>query len=448
MTTLVTQRPTEGQLRPFTFPEVRSLDLDGVRLRAVHVPGRPKARLLVVADAGAATESPGLYGVANLVTDTITRGAAGMGERELAIAFERLGTAPGTAVGFDSGRASIEAPAGLLGEAARLLAEVVRRPALRSEDVEDMRVSLIEEDRSTLTSPEAIASRIVRREVWADGARYGEAATGTAESLEGIDVEQVRAHHTARWADQPLVVVVAGDLDQVGDLTPIAEAFRADTGEQKSQVLVATRADQRRIVLGDRPGAAQSVLLASRRGPARGEPDAAALDVALAAVSGSFNSRLNMRLREELGYTYGARGGVSRRRHGGVFSASMSVRTEVTVDAVREMLGVYDKALADGLDEAETAQARDNLVRRYPVAFDGNAALASAVAELLTHDLPDDFHEQRLVQLREVTPESATEALRGAIRTDDLVIGVVGDGAQVRDGLVGLDLGEVVERQP
>ncbi len=447
MTQLVTERPEPRAARDFSFPDVASADQPGVRVRAVHVPGRPKARLLVSADAGAAAEPIEAPGVANLLAESMTRGAAGLGERQLAIAFERLGTSPTTGVSFDQAQASLSVPVGFLPEAGALLAEVVRRPTLDPGDVEDTRQALIDDDRASMTQPGAVVSRVVRRVVWAPGCRYAEAATGTAESLAEVGTDQVAAFHADRWRDQALVLVIVGDLSTV-DVDAVAKPFAAEVDLDRSIIAPLPGTTDRTVVLADRPGAAQSVLLLSRPGPALGEPDAAALDVALAAAFGAFGSRLNLRMREELGYTYGARGGVTRRRDGGVFTASMSVRTEVTADAVREAVGVIDRVLDEGLDDDEVGRARDNLARRYPVQFDDNRSIASAVSELLVNGLPDDFHDQRLAALRDVTADEANAALRRVVTTDDLVIGVAGDGDAVEKDLIDLDVGELVRRDP
>lgn len=446
MTTLVSTRPAPAAPRDFSFPDVTRHDTEGVDLHAVHLPGRPRARLLVIGDAGAAAEPTGKEGVASLTAEVLLRGAAGRGSHDLAVAFERVGAQPSTGVGFDTGRAALEAPAGVLAEAADLLATVVRQPTLAERDIVETRDALIDEKHSNMTRAEAIVSRVTRRVVWDSACRYAIAATGNEHTLAGLTVEDVRSFHASRWAGGRLAVIVVGDLSRV-DLDAVGAAFTA-TPTASTSVVEVTGGAGRRVVLADRPGAAQSALLVSHPGPARGADGEAAADVALAAVVSSFSGRLNLRLREELGYTYGARGGLARRRHGGSFNASMSVRTEVTADAVRETVEVLRGALFDGLTDAEVEQARENVVRRYPVRFDSNSAIAGAVGEIWVNHLDPDHHDRHLEALQAVTTDDATAALRDLVNLDRLTIGVAGDARVVESGLSDLDLGEVVRAQP
>ena len=161
------------------------------------------------------------------------------------------------------------------------------------------------------------------------------------------------------------------------------------------------------------------------------------------ALVASFSSRLNLRLREELGYTYGASGGFVRLRDGGWARAGCSVRTEVTADAVRELVEVLRTTVADGLDDAEVAQARENLVRKFPVRYDGPGAVNGALVRRVHNNLPDDERDQRLAALRDVNTARATAALRDALGTDRLAITVAGAGDEVREDLAALSLGPV-----
>lgn len=442
MTRLVTSRPQAADPRSFAFPAVVSTEHPGVDLRGVHLPGRARARLLVVADAGAVAEPAGQQGVAAVTSEVLLRGAAGLGAHELAIAFERVGAQPGAGVGYDTAQVSLDAPVGVLGEAARLLAEVVRRPTLAERDVVETRDAFIDEKHAAMTRAESVVARIARRAVWAPSSRYATSASGNEHTLPGLSAQHVRDFQAARWAAGRLAVIVVGDLAGV-DLDAIGASF-VGPGDAIDSTADLTTGVGGTIVLAERPDAAQSALLFASAGHGVGEPDEADLEVALSAAVGSFSGRLNQRLREELGYTYGARGGITRRRHGGTFAASLSVRTEVTADAVRECLEVIGGALDEGLRDDEVAQARDNLVRRYPVTFDANSTIAAAVAERWTHQLPDDHHDRRLEQLQDVTTASANAALRRNLRLDDLTVAVAGDAVLVEASLVALGRGAVV----
>lgn len=154
---------------------------------------------------------------------------------------------------------------------------------------------------------------------------------------------------------------------------------------------------------------------------------------------------MNLRLREELGYTYGASGGFVQLRDGGWSRAACSVRTEVSADAVAELAGVLRAGVEEGLEDAEVTQARENLVRRFPVRYDGPSAVASALVNRVHNGLDDDERDRRLAELREVDTARATAALEAALPAGELAITVAGDASALRDELADLGLGPVTE---
>src|SRR5205814_2283178 len=144
-----------------------------------------------------------------------------------------------------------------------------------------------------------------------------------------------------------------------------------------------------RIVLVDRPGSVQSMLYAGHDGPRRAVDYYVPMTTMALALGGMFNSRLNYRLREDKGYTYGAFGGFDCRRHGGVFVARAAVHTEVTADALRDLLTEIRLMHDSGLQEDELDLARRYRAGIFPINFAGPGSVAAGLADLVVHGLPD-----------------------------------------------------------
>jgi len=442
MPILLPDVPAPGAPRAFRFPAIEHGGEAGAQLRAVHLPGRPLARLMVVADGGTWTEPDSAWGAAALLSRAFQRGAAGLGVHDLAVAFERLGASPSFGAGTDDAEAYITVPPALVGDAAALLAEVVRRPTLAESDILEVRATLVDEHVTAMTEPATKADRALLSAVWDPMCRLSVGSSGTEATVAAIEPEVLRGFHASRWRQVPLTVIVVGDLTVI-DAPAVARRFAGAGDATRTQPQVAASGAARRILVVDVAGAAQSQVAFGRPGPAHGHADAEALDVALSAATGSFSSRLNTRLREELGYTYGVRATMTRWRDTGLFSSSFSVRTDVTADALRETLAVLDGAIDGGLDDDEIVQARANLVERIPVGLDSPDAITTAVARLVVLDLPDDHHEQRLARLRDVDTSAANAALRQHVATNDLQLVVVGDADAIVDDLRNLDLAPV-----
>jgi predicted Zn-dependent peptidase len=423
---------------------VRRIELDGLDVVAAHLPSRPIVQAVVVLDAGATADVAGAEGVASLLGDAVLKGAGGRGEHDLAVAFERVGAVPGTGVRMDRAEVAVDAPTGLLEEALALLADVVRRPTLDPTVLEDVRATRIDRLRARHTDATYRADRALPSALFASDSRYHLPGGGDLTSLEALETDAIAGFHAARWARGRHTLVLVGDLDGI-DLAHVAAPLTGDVVGAPSAGTTPTPAGHGpRVALVDVPGSVQSVLRLGVPGPAFGtQPDEAALEVAQAAVYGSFSSRLNLRLREDLGYTYGASGGLGRLRDGGWLRVGASVRTEVTADAVRETVEVLRTAVADGLTEDEVDQARENLVRRYPVRYDGTGPVAGALVQRITHGLDDDERDVRLAELRDVDAASASAALVAALDVENLVAIVAGDAGAVRGELEALDLGEV-----
>ena len=446
MTTLVADRPTPGTTPPWQFPPVQRLALDGLDVVAAHLPARTVVQAVLLLEAGAASDPAGAEGTAAVLSDAVLRGAGGRDEHDLAVAFERVGAVPGTGVRVDAAEVTVEAPAGLLAEALGLVAELVHRPTLDADQVTNVRDARMDRIRARQTDSGFRADRALPAALFAPASRLHHPRGGTLESLARVEPDDVAAFHAARWSTGRHTLVLAGDLTDL-DLAEVAAPLAGATGEL-APVVAGTElaAGLPRVAVVDVPGSVQSVLRLAVPAPAFGAfEDEAALEVAQAAVFGAFSSRLNQRLREELGYTYGAGGGFARTRGGGYGRIGANVRTEVTADAVAESLQVLRTAVADGLTDDEVTQARDNLVRRYPVRYDGAGAVAGALVQRVVHGLPDGERDQRLEELRAVDTAAASAALVEALPLDQLLVCVAGEGQAITEGLSGLGLGPAVE---
>jgi predicted Zn-dependent peptidase len=183
----------------------------------------------------------------------------------------------------------------------------------------------------------------------------------------------------------------------------------------------------RRVRVIHRPGAVQTEIRIGHRGVPRRVPDYHALSVMGAILGGLFNSRLNMKLREEKGYTYGAHAGFEARRAAGPFTARAAVNTEATIPAIADTLGEIARIREAPVGEDELRAARDFLVGVFPLRFETPGAVVGALSGLVVHDLPDE----ELVRYREaieaVTREDIEKAARERLDPDRAAIVLVGD---------------------
>ena len=199
----------------------------------------------------------------------------------------------------------------------------------------------------------------------------------------------------------------------------------------------------------DRPGSVQSNIVIGHAGVPRLVADHTALEIVEHIYGGSFGCRLNTRLREEKGYTYGAGAGFDMRRGAGPFVARAAVNTEVTVPAILDMLGELDRIRDTDVEAAELGAARDYLVGVFPLRFETAGAVVGAISGLAVHELELDELVGYRGRIEAVDLGAVAEAARSHLHVDAAAIVLVGDADAFGDALEAAGLGSIViERDP
>jgi predicted Zn-dependent peptidase len=442
---LVAQRPEPTAPRPWHFPSFTRHDVAGGRLLACHLPGRPLAVVSLVVDAGATTEPAGQEGVAQVLAGALPEGTATLDSYAFAVESERAGAVWRGSADWDSLRCGFEVPVGNLTAAVQLLADAVRRPAFDEATVArvlDERVDEIQLERSQ-PGPRAVAA--FAASVFDERSRYSVPDGGSPESVRALTPDDVRRFHADRFGPATATAVVVGDLTQVDveQLGAILFDGWSATAAPAAAPDVTTRNTERRVVVVDRPGSVQSMLYAGHDAPSRTTDDYVPMTTMALVLGGMFNSRLNYRLREEKGYSYGAFGSFDCRRHGGVFVARSAVQTEVTApalaDAVQEIVSMHD----GGVTEEELDRARSYRAGVFPINFAGPGPVAAGLGDLVTHDLPDDHFDRLRQRVLDLQVPEVSESAQRRLHPDRLVSVVVGDAASVVGELEKLGLGPV-----
>jgi predicted Zn-dependent peptidase len=172
-----------------------------------------------------------------------------------------------------------------------------------------------------------------------------------------------------------------------------------------------------------------------------------ALSVTGAILGGLFNSRLNMKLREEKGYTYGAGAGWDLRRGAGPFAARAAVNTEVTVPAVLDILAELERIRAEPVTPAELRAARDYLIGVFPIRFETPGAVLGAIAGLAVHELPDEELTRYRERIEAVTTDDVARVAGERIDLRRLAVVLVGDADQVAAELERSGIGTVEDER-
>jgi predicted Zn-dependent peptidase len=187
----------------------------------------------------------------------------------------------------------------------------------------------------------------------------------------------------------------------------------------------------------------QSEIRVAHDGVDRRHPDYYALRLMNSILGGAFTSRLNLSLRERHGFTYGVRSGFAFRRSPGPFIIQTAVATEVTVRALDEIVKEIRLMHDSAATAAEVDDARDYLAGIVPLEFQTTEQVSARFADLVLHDLPDDYYSHHRAGFEAVTTEDVARVAREHLRPDSLTVCIAGDAAAIRDDLAALGIGEI-----
>jgi zinc protease len=442
-------RPLAGAPRPYRFPDFERHTLpNGLTAWLVPLPDRELVSVHLLSDAGAAAEDEPQAGIAALTAQLLVTGTARLDASAFAETTERLGIDVGSESSWDSARAGFSALGRHLDDGLALLAEMILEPRLDGSEFERIRAERLNDILQARADPGRLADESFLRELYVEGTPYARLSAGTPETVAALTVEDARAFHATRYAPNVSDVIVAGAVRSDEALAAIDRHLGAWTGSGPGHRTFEPAARLgRRLVLVDRPGSVQSELRVGHLGINRHDARFFPAMVLGALLGGVFGSRLNRRLREELGYTYGARASFDPRRAVGPFTATAAVQTEVTVDALRELLGQLERIRDTAPDDAELAEVRDYLVGVFPLRFETTAGIAAAMEPLAVYDLPDTWWQEYRDRLEAVDAAAIHATARELVRPDEALILMTGDAASLREPLADAGLGslEVIE---
>jgi zinc protease len=428
---LISERPSLGAPRPWSFPAFERHTIAGGRVITCQLPGRPLAVTALVLDAGASSEPLGREGIAELVARSLSEGTKNRDAHGFAIAGERLGATWRSSTEWDSLRCGFEAPVSEIAAATTLLAEAVHEAAFDDDTLTRIRDERIDEVSIEMSQPSARAGEAFAAEVFADASRYHRSDAGDIDSLTAITHDDIRDFRAKRLNRSAATLVVVGDLADV-DIESLGHAVFdgwADSDGTPSAPDVTTRSSGRRVIVVDRPGSVQSMVLAGHDGPPRKIDDYVAMTTMSLVLGGMFSSRLNLKLREEKGYAYGAFGGFDTRKHGGLFLARAAVQSDVTIPALADMIAEIERMHVGGVEPAELEQARAYRAGVFPINFAGVMAVASGLGDLVINDFADDHFDALRARVLDVRKDELDASAASRLHPDDLVTVVVGDAS-------------------
>jgi predicted Zn-dependent peptidase len=441
--------PEVGPDPAFRFPRVvRHTCANRLQVRTVEHPGIPVVTFVLQIEGGSGADSTDGEGLAALTADMVDEGTGVMTALDVSDALARIGAEYDVDVGPDVTTFSLTTLARFAGRGAALLADIIASPSLHDSDFQRVRQLRLDRLRQLKDLAPAAAERAFLRLLY-DGHPYGHLPIGSVRALRTLTLDDVASLYERTFRPAQATLVVGGAMTHDELIALAKEAFGTwtdgDTGGSPAPPASDIEPSPRRptpLAILPREAAAQSELRIGHLATRRTTPDYHALLVMNAALGGQFVSRVNLKLREEKGYTYGARTGFDWRRGVGPFALQASVHTGSTADAVRDALAEIE-AIRDSrpLTAGELALAKASLTKGYARNFETAQQVTRSVMQLALYGLPDSYFAEFVPTVNAVTVDDVTRVAREYLDPARLTTLIVGDHSAIADSLHGLGLG-------
>ena len=441
--------PVPGPEPAFAFPSADKCRLDnGLRLWTLRRDQLPLVSVVLLLPSGAAFDPDGMPGLAALTADMLDEGSGDRSAIQMQEALARLGADLDTEAGPDAVVLSMTLLDRFLDDGLRLLADMVCRPRLAETDVTRVRELRMNRLRQIKDAPGANAEAVFARALY--GAHpYGHLPIGTSASLERLVRSDVARFHASMYQPARAAMILVGAVDTERAAKAVSEAFGSWQPVTGPDIVephppdAARCASPARVLLVDRPGAAQTELRIGHVAVPRRTADFHALVLMNAVLGGHFMSRINLNLRERRGFTYGARSAYDFRRQAGPFSVQTSVQTGATGEAIREVLAEMQAIRGERpAKDDELALSTSTLTKGYPRSFETTGQVARGLAQLALYELPDDTFASFSPRVRALDREAVTDVAVRHLDPDRSVVVAVGDRARIEDDLRRLGLGD------
>jgi zinc protease len=441
--------PETGTPPELKLPPMERITLsNGLKVVLAQRHELPMVNFRLLVDSGYAADPAGLPGTAKLAMNMLDEGTKSRNALEISDQLDRLGAALGAGANLDQCQVSVSALKSKLDPTLELFADVVLNPSFPAADFAREQKQLLAAIQREKSQPASIAMRVLPGLIYGKDHPYGNPLTGsgTETSVSKITREGLAQFHQTWFKPNNATLIVAGDTT-LAELKPKLEQLFAGwkTGEAPRRAI--SQVEQRpgrSVYLIDRPGALQSVIIAGHVAPPKSNPNEIAIETMNNVLGGAFVSRLNMNLREDKHWAYGASTFLVDAKGQRPFMAFAPVQTDKTKESMVEM----DKELREIIRQRpvsgeELGFAQDNQTLTLPGSRETLNSLVNSMAEITRFGLADDYFQTYSGKVRALKREDLSAAAEQVLRPDHTIWVVVGDRAKIEQGIRDLKFADV-----
>lgn len=420
-TVIKNRSPIQTKPLEVSLPAAREkLLANGMRIFLVEDHRTPLVTFTVSVGAGDLFEQADKRGVADLVASTLVEGTRTYSAERIATIADTYGASFQAGAGDERTSISLRCLSENVAELLPILAELVYEPVFPEKRVQLVRARAQASAITRQTDPNVLATDALRASLYGRQTPYGRPSV-TSDQIGLVSISDMKMFHEKHFKPETTIIGVAGDVDEKEAITLLTSLFgnrkksQGSVQELPPAVLDTDQPAKRPVatpIIINRPGSAQSVLNFGVPAIKRNDPDYFPLLLANRVLGGGFNSRLNQKLREEKGYTYGARSSVQAPKWTGIWTASASVRNAVTGDAAKDFIGEFLRLQTTPPKEGELALIKQSLIGNFALTLESPEAVLARSIERFEHGLPKNYWDNYSKNVRAVKPEDISRVAR------------------------------------
>jgi zinc protease len=399
-------------------------------------------------DGGFAADQFAAPGTASMTTSLLDGGTSTRTALQISDQLAMLGARLSANSNLDLSFVRLSALKSKLDDSLELYADVILNPSFPESDfarLQKQRLAAIEREKNT---PVQMALRVFPALLYGKGHAYGNPLTGsgTSESVAKMTRNDLVKFHNVWFRPNGATLIVAGDTS-LNELKPKLEKLFANwkAGQiPKKNISTVPFPPKPVIYLIDKPGALQSVIIAGLVAPPTANPKEIAIEAMNDGLGGMFGSRLNMNLREDKHWAYGAGSFLLGARGQRPFIAFAPVQTDKTKESMVEMTKEFRGIRGEHpLSADELARIQANETLSLPGSRETLDAVGQSIIDLVQFGFPDDYYETYAGKVRALKTGDVDDAAKLIVHPDNMVWVVVGDRSKVEAGIKELGLGEI-----
>lgn len=442
--------PTVSGAPAVQFDELKKTTLsNGLRVILAERSAIPVVRMRMMIDAGFAADQGIKSGTADITMDMLDEGAGKMDALEISSKLAQMGTSISSFAGLDISEVRLNTLKEFLDESLKVYADVILNPTFPQQELKRLKAQQLAAIAQEKSSPFGIGMRVLPRVLYGKNHAYSMPFSGLGyeSSVAQITREDLVNYHNNWFKANNATLIVTGDVS-MQELKPKLEKVFAKmpSGEiPKKNIALIDNVNEPVIYIVDRPDSAQSAIISAKMLPEYGFEGELPLTLLNEVLGGSFNSRINMNLREDKGWSYGARSGIYDSQSQRPFVVTAPVQTDKTVESMLEINKELSAIIGENpASSEELARSLDKRTLTLPGRWETLSAVESDIAKMVRYGLKDDYWNNYANAIRQTNLGQVNETAQKYIDPNHMVWLVVGDRNKIEQKIRDANLGKVI----